>query len=564
MKMRIWTRGLLCTIAVIGLFLASCTTAAPPPGTVAPTTRTGTSGGAPPSPPAGPSATPKPSADQPRYGGTLAISAQQDPVSLDMHQESTYLVENVIQCAYNGVTQFDPRNPEEVIGDLAKSWEVSRDGLTYTFQLHNNVKFHDGSPLTSQDVQFSFERMTNPPRGIRSSRRPSLEAIEKVEAPSKDTVTFKLRYPASFFLSTISTGWIAVYSRAFVERKGDMKNDVLGTGPFKLKAYAQGTSLEYVKNADYFVSGRPYLDGITFYIVKDAGTRLAAFRTGQIKLTGPGASGLTPTDAETVRKTMPQAVLLSYPAFSRTEFLMHNQRKPWSDVRVRRAAHLAVDRQKAITVLEQGYGELGSEMPGKWGIPKEELLKMPGWRQPKDADLAEAKRLLAEAGYPDGFASKALVRAEKQFEELSVYVADQLAKIGIKLELDVKEPAVREKLQNEGAFEIHPRIGSLAYADPQDLARYWSPPRGGDWGQNQERSSDEKIWELLDKQARALDPAERKRIVRELDLRIIEVAAKPVVFWRTAIVGMWPEVKDRGQISGFFSFQKYQDVWLAK
>ncbi|MBI2907711.1 MAG: ABC transporter substrate-binding protein [Chloroflexi bacterium] len=573
-----YLRAPLAVLIALGLILASCAPTVAPTPTAKPAapaaqptskpapTKVGETKPAP-SPaakPAAPTPSPKPAADQPRYGGILNISAQADPISLDMQQESSYLVSSVVQCPYSGVTQFDSNDPEKMIGDLARNWDISKDGLTYTFSLNEGVKFHDGSPLSAEDIKFSFERMMRPPRGILAPRRADLAAVDRIEAPDKNTVKFLLKYPSGAFLNVISSGWMVVYSKAYVEKKGDMKKDVMGTGPYKLKNYSIGVSLEYVKNPDYFVKGRPYLDGIVFYIIKDAGTRLAAFRTGQVKLTGPGASGLTAPDAEIVKKTLPQAILMSYPAFSRTEIMMQNKQKPWDDVRVRRAVHLAIDRQLAITVLEQGYGELASHFPGDWGIPRDELLKMPGWRQPKDQDMADARKLLAEAGFPSGMTVKTLVRAEKQFEELSVFVADQLAKVGMKLELEVKDAAVRTDMLVKGTWEFHPRVASLAFPDPENVGRYWTKPIGDDWGQNWQRFTDEKVWELFDKQSRAGDPSERKKIVRELDLRLIELAAMPIVFWRTAIIGMWPEVKNRGKVAGFFSFQKYQDIWLAK
>ncbi|MBI2907639.1 MAG: ABC transporter substrate-binding protein [Chloroflexi bacterium] len=506
----------------------------------------------------------KPIAEQPTYGGILSVSCVGDPISFDLHQETASKVENVVSLAYNGLTQFDPKSPEDVIGDLAKSWTVSQDGLTYTFQLNENVKFQDGSPLSAQDVKVSYDRLINPPKNVSSPRRVDLMSLDRIDVVDKNSVRFTLKYVSSTFLGIISSGFMAIYSESFLDKKGDMKKDVMGTGPYKLKAYYPGTSLEYVKFTDYFVRGRPYLDGMTFYNIQDAGTRLAAFRTGRVKLTGPGPSGLTAADADIIRKTLPQVSLLSYPSFSHSNFLPHNQRKPWDDIRVRRAAHLAIDRQRAIEVLDQGYGELGSHMPGKWGIPKDELLKIPGWRQPKDQDIADAKRLLGEAGFPEGFAAKMLVNADKQFEDLAVYVADQFAKIGIKAQLDIRDFAVRTDLLRRGNFEIHPRIASLSFPDPENLARYWAAPVGDDWGTNWQRAADEKIWELFGKQARAIDPAERAKIVRELDLRMIDQAMMPVIYWRNAIMGWWPEVRDRGKVFGYFSFQKYQNIWLAK
>ncbi|MBI2907661.1 MAG: ABC transporter substrate-binding protein [Chloroflexi bacterium] len=551
---------------VFALLLLSCTP--PASQSIAPGAATAKPPESAPAPPAklpSPTVVPKlTSAEQSRYGGVLTISTTGDPYSLDMQQDTSYLLSNVVQAGYNGVTQFNPDSPEEIIRDLAKSWEVSKDGLTYTFDLHQNVKFHDGASFTAEDARFSFERMVRPPTGVLSPRRPDLAMIDKVEAPDKDTVKFILKYPSAAFVDVISSGWMVIYSRAFVEKKGHMKNDVMGTGPYSLKNYSAGISLEYVKNQGYFVKGRPHVDGIIFYIIKDSGTRLAAFRTGQVKLTGPGESGLNPASAEVVRRTLPQAVIVSYPSIANDNFIMNTTEKPWSDIRVRKAVHLAIDRQNAIIVLGEGYGQVGSNMPGKWGIPKEELEKMPGWRQPKDADVAEAKRLLAEAGYPNGFTIRTLVRAEKTFEQLSVYMADQLARIGIKLELDVKDAAVRTRLLTQGAFSSHAMMNSFAYPDPQNLVRLWAPPIGADWGSNWPRYHDERISELFDKQSGALDPKERARIVRELDLLMIDVAVRPVVWWKQYLLGMWPEVRGRGKLIGSISFQKYQDVWLAK
>ncbi len=273
-------KSALCTLAAVTLVMVSCAPAAvpPPAATTAPTQREAADS----KPAASPVATPKPSApieSGPRSGGVLTISSIGDPITFDMHQEISYLVSNVVQLAYSGLMQYNPESPAEGMGDLATTWDVSKDGLTYTFRLNPNVKFHDGSVLSADDASFSFERMINPPKGTLAPRRGDLATIDKVEAPDKSSVKFTLKYPSASFLDVISSGWMVVFSRAFVEKKGHMKNDIMGTGPYKLKTYSAGVSLDYVKNPDYFVKGRPYLDGITFYIIKDAGTRLAAFRT---------------------------------------------------------------------------------------------------------------------------------------------------------------------------------------------------------------------------------------------------------------------------------------------
>ena len=573
-------------LTVVSLFVASCSPSVQPTGkasspAAAPGATSVAKSGVPastPSPlqptavaktastpaPLPPTAVAKIAAGEPRYGGVLTISSQEDPVNFDLHQGAQN-GQAALMSAYNGLTQYDPDNPEEVIGDLAKSWDLSKDGLTLTFHLNENVMFHNGRPLTAEDARYSFERQINPPRGILAPRRSDLEAISKVEAPDKTTVRFTLKYPAGSVVPAMSTDWMAVYPKDLVEQKGHMKNDVMGTGPYKFKNYTAGISVENVRNADYFVKGRPYLDGITFYIIKDASTRLAALRTGQVKRSGLATSGLTPSDAETLKKTGSPVLVVPYNGMRFANFIINTQQQPWNDIRVRKAVHLGVDRQEAIGVLESGYGQIGSNFPGSWGIPQDELSKMPGFRQPKDADIAEAKRLLAEAGYPDGFRATMMVRAGREYENMGVFMADQLAKIGIKLDLDVKETAVRTTMLNQGTFGVHPHpSSSLAYPDPTNMTRYWTRPLGDDWGQNWQRSNDEKLWGLVDKQARAVDPAERRKMIRELDLAMIETGARPVIEWGMNLMGQSPEVKNTKPPLGWWAYWKFQNVWLAK
>ncbi|MBI2908810.1 MAG: ABC transporter substrate-binding protein [Chloroflexi bacterium] len=568
-------------LTVVSLLLASCSPAVAPtptPKPAAPAPSRAADATAPPKAAATPvagatappkpvalSPTPKPSGEQPRYGGVLTVSVPEDPIHFDLHQAIAGATANVLMCAYSGLTQNHPEKPQEIIGDLAKSWDLSKDGLTLTFQLHENVLFHNGRPLAAEDVRYSYERQINPPRGVVAPRRPNLEAINKVEAPDKATVRFTLAYPSGSLLAALGLGWMGIYSKELVEQKGHMKNDVMGTGPFKLKRYTPGISVEHVKFTDYFVKGRPYLDGITFYIIRDASTRLAALRAGQIKQTGLETGGLDPSDAEALRKTGSPVKAVPYNGMRFAQLIINTQQQPWSDVRVRQAVHLAVDRQAAISVLEQGYGQLGSNFPGEWGVPQDELTKVPGYRQPKDADIAEARRLLAEAGYPNGFRSAMLVRSGRAYEAMGVFMADQLARIDIKLDLEVKESAVRTTLLNQGNYKVHPHPSpSFHIYDPDNVARYWAKPVGDDWGQNWQRSTDQKIWDLLDKQARALDPAERKKLVRELDLRMTEVAARPVFYWGMNLMGQLPEVMNMNPPLGWYSGFKFQDVWLAK
>lgn len=504
--------------------------------------------------------TPKPAAKEPRYGGVLNISTYADLGSLDVQQESGSMGQAAIQSAYSGLLQFNPVEPDKIIGDLAETWEVDPAGTVFTFHLHKGVKFHDGSPLTADDVKFSLERLYNPPKDVISPRKETLAAIKEVATPDQDTVRVTLKFAQSSFLPMLSVGQVAVYPKKVVQAKGDMKKDVVGTGPFAFKEYSPGILYEVRRNPTYFVKGRPYLGGLRFYVLKDESTKLSAFRTGQIKLIDPTkAAGLMPSQLQIIHKEMPQATIVKYPSLSSQWLNMIVILPPFDDVRVRRAVKLAVDRQAAIKVLMEGEADIGGVFVSgsDWATPEAELLKLPGFRQPKDADIAEAKKLLAEAGFEKGFKTKILARA-KRTENVAVLMKEQLAKIGIELELVIQESSQFLEQIYKLAFPMVANPIGVRMTDPDEFTRYFASgasPRTG--------LKDDKLDRLFEEQSKALDPGTRKKIVRDIEAKLMDASATVVLFWERGKVAHWPEVKNyyRG---GVYNNNKLQDVWLAK
>ncbi|MFH1487246.1 MAG: ABC transporter substrate-binding protein [Chloroflexota bacterium] len=564
--------NLLSALSVFSLLLLSCAptvapTATPKPA-AAPTakpapaaTKPAAAPTTPAAKPAAPTPSPKAAAEQPRSGGILDTTLNSDMPSFDVQQETTNLTQTTVQSCYSGLLHFKPSEPDKIISDLAEKWETSADGTVHTFHLYKGVKFHDGSALTAEDVKFSLERIYNPPKGIRSPRKDSLSAIKALEALDSDTVKVTLKFAQGSFLPMLSVGQIVVYPKKVVEAKGDMKKDIVGTGPFMYKDYSLGTIFEVKKNPNYFIKERPYLDGLRFYVIKDESTRLAAFRTGQVRLLDPTwVAGLQPSQVQTIRKDMPQATIAQYPALSSRWLNMVVTLAPFTDVRVRRAVSLAVDRQAAIKVLQEGEAEIGTPFVSgsEWAIPEAELLKMPGFRQPKDADVAEAKKLLAEAGFPNGLKTKILARA-KYSDDMAVLLKEQLAKVGIELELVVQESAVfLDLIYKLGHPMVAQPIG-VRMTDPDEFTRYFASTGGSNWVALKDKDVDA----LFDKQSRAMDPAERKKLVRELEMKLLELSPSVALYWARGNIAYWPEVKNyyRG---GVFSNNKYQDVWLAK
>ncbi|MBI2908114.1 MAG: hypothetical protein HYX92_10730 [Chloroflexi bacterium] len=552
-------------LTVLGLLLTSCAPAAAPAPTVpakAVVEPTKPAAAATPSKPqaTAPAATPKPAGEQPRYGGVLNVASTTDPPSLDIQQETNYQVHLTMEVDYSGLLQYDPLQNDKMIGDLAEKWDLAPDGASYTFNLHKGVKWHDGSALTSEDVKFSLDRMRNPPTGVRSPMQPLLAAIKEIQTPDKDTVKIILNHPSPSIIAFLAIGQMVMYSKAAIESKGDMKKTAVGTGPYKFKAYNVGIDIQHVKNPDYFVKGRPYLDAINFYMIKDRGTRAAAFRTKKIHL-GTGWSGPTVAEAENLKKNFPEAIVQAYPSLVNHEVRPMTTKGPTADQRVRKAIYLAIDRQAAVKVVGQGEAWIGGPLPpyGPFGIPEADLLKLPGFRQPKDLDIAEAKRLLAEAGHPNGFKTEILGRPDAD-AEFAVFFKDQMAKIGIDGTVKLVDTALRNQLYAQRNFEITVITYGLKTLDPDDISRYFL--KGAP--QNYNDFYDEQVQKLFEQETRTIDFNERKKIVMELQNRLLDIGGSIIGLWQAQRASYWPDLKNYKPGISVYNLNKYQDVWLAK
>ncbi|MBI2906633.1 MAG: ABC transporter substrate-binding protein [Chloroflexi bacterium] len=510
-----------------------------------------------------PSPTPKPAADQPGYGGIVTKSTNRDAASFDVQREQGQDASATLFNVYQGLVRVHTTEHKKIVPELAEKWELSADGRVYTFKFYGGVKWHDGKPLTMEDVKYSLERMHNPKAFNTVSPRGQglLAAMESAEVVNEDTIRITTKYPSASFLGSLASGWVAIEPKHILVAKGDMRRDLIGTGPFKLKRFNPDISLELEKNPNYHVKGLPYLDGIQFFTIKDAATRFSAFRTGKVLMTFDGSAGLTPPEADIVRREMSdRAVVYEHDSQGRINVTFNMNRKPWNDVRVRKAVDLALDRQAAIRI-NGNRGVIGSIYVGPWGMKSDELAKLPGYRQPKDADLAEARKLLAEAGYPNGFKTTLVYRTGGATEQQGVIRKDQLARIGIDVELMPMEyAAVLERAQRRN-FDLL-AINWTDNMDDPDEALYTYYYTGG--GRNYGDFSDKEIDALIDKQARTVDAEARKVILAEVQRRIMAQAPMPISFWDVWQTGVWRQVKGYNPGPGIHPWGKLEGVWLAK
>lgn len=501
-----------------------------------------------------PAVSPTASGSQPRYGGTLTIAVAGDPANLDPVAKWPGSTDHdMIAPAYNGLVKYDPADNMKVVGDLAKSWTISPDGLTYTFLLNQGVKWHDGKPLTAQDVVDSIAL-------IRTTvfRKDFFGAVKSITAPDNTTVQMTLSRAQAAFIKAAAVEKNYIVAPHTVKTLGDLKTTAAGTGPFKFVSYAKGVQATLVKNPDYFVQGRPYLDGINVFPIADSATRIAQFRTNKVMLFG-ATSALSPGEADELKRAMPQANIQPYDIASLLAININTSSGPWQNVKVRKAVLLALDRNKANQVLGANAGRPAlSLIPPPYELTAAEFAALPGYRYPKDADIAEAKKLLTEAGYPTGFSTTILARADLTYlRDLSVYFADELTKIGIKATIEQADFGTYDSRRTKGAYEVLTARCGLFYADPDSAIPQLKP------GSCLTYTNDATLQGLMDEQSNTLDDRQRAVILHKVQERVAETVPHLATIWSVNFMPMGANLKDYKVGYSLHNNSMMQNVWLA-
>jgi peptide/nickel transport system substrate-binding protein len=333
----------------------------------------------------------------PKRGGTLEFAVVVEPGNYDCHANISFAFLHPVAPHYSTLLKFDAPNYPQIVGDLAESWNVSADRLTYTFKLRPNVFFHDGSKLTSADVKASYERIVRPPPGIVSARKVDYAAIASIETPDPRTVVFHLQWPEAAMLANFASPWNCIYSAA--KLAGDPqfpKTHILGTGAFVFGEHVKGQYWVGSRWDKYFQPGKPYLDGYRADFIT-GGAVMKGYKTGRI---AAEFRGITPVQRDELLEALGDRVEISEsPWLSNLLVAFNAKRPPFDDVRVRRALSLAIDRWGATAKL-QGSTFLkyvgGVMRPGSsMATPESELVTIPGFSRDVAASRDEARRLLA-------------------------------------------------------------------------------------------------------------------------------------------------------------------------
>ncbi len=506
-------------------------------------------------------------AEKPQYGGTLTFAVGTQPPTKDAHMADTFGLIHPCSPHYSILLKFDEDNYPKIIGDLAESWTISSDNKTYTFKIRRRVKFHDGSVLTSKDIKASYDKIIFPPSGVVSFRKAFYSAVEKVESPDDHTIVFRLKWPAASFLSSLASPWNFIYKAEILGKDPHWyEKNVMGTGPFKFVEHVSGSHWVGKRNEDYFVKGRPYLDGYRATFIEDTGARVAAVRGGRVMAE---FRGFSPSHISDMVHAMGDKIQIRESSMTTMATVVFNCKwKPFDDPRVRRAMALAVDHWEGARVLPKiatvkWAGALlrpGSE----YALTEGELVKITGFARDIEASRKEARRLLREAGVPEGFSFQLFNRPPAMpYEPVAVWVIDQWRKIGLN---------ATQKFLDRGPYFADARAGKFPvfiyaisdYVDEPDLQfiRFISDDKSA---MNYGHYTDRVLDELFLRQSQTMDPAERRKLCKQFQVRVLDEMAYiiPTLWWHR-MTPLLPKVKGVKLLPSHFLNQDLANVWLGK
>lgn len=471
------------------------------------------------------------STDAPARGGTVTFAVHlAEPSSFDCH--ATTAAGSIWRLAphYSSLLKLDPDSYPNVKGDLAKSWTVSPDNLTYTFNLHPNVKFHDGSALTATDVKVSYERMRKPGKNVVSMHQGLFSDVQSIEAPDPNTVVVKLAEPNAAMLQLLSMPFACVYSAKMLASDPEYPaKKVMGSGPFKFKSYEPGKSWEGERFSGYFKAQQPYLDGFRILAVAPPAA-VNALLSGQVHYL---MQGLTQADQARVKEARGDRVRLVNGDSTALQFwfAMNTQRPPLNDVRVRRALLLALDHTAGAKAMERfsAVNRVGGLVrPGsRYARSPAELQQLPGYGSDIAAARKEARRLLAEAGHPS---LKLTMVNAGIFSFLGVFAVDQLRQVGVTVDHRVVPGPQLYARRASGDYDLMLDNPPEFLDDPTAQFAYFAPFK--DNPSNSSRANDTRFMELYRAQSRELDPQARAERVKALEAYLLEQAYVLPLFWQ--------------------------------
>ena len=509
-------------------------------------------------------------AQTPKTGGILTFVVASSIPSYDGHRETTFGVVHPLAPFYSLLIRVNPENPSapEFVCDLCAGTvpAPTNDGKTYTFKLVEGVKFHDGTPLTSADVKATFDKIIFPPENVPSARKAFYSMVESVAAPDPTTVVFNLKFASGAFLPALADPFNWIYSKKDLDTHGYEwhTRNVHGSGPFVFVNHVAGSGLEGKKNPNYHHKGQPYLDGFKSIEAPKMAVRLQAIRGDRAAIE---FRGFPPKARDDLVKALGDQITVQESDWNCSLLITPNQlRKPFDDPRVRKALTLALDRWAGseylsqIAIVKTVGGVVFPNHP--LAASETELTRIAGYGKDINANRAEAKKLLAEAGQSNLTFEFSNRGVDQPYTVVGTWALDQWAQIGAKVtQKIIPTGPFYDMLRKTKDFDVAMDFNCQSVVNPLADVSKFLPSGGSNYGNYE----DPIMEDLFVKMNQSGSEAEQYALMRRYENRVLDEAAHMMLtLWWYKINPHRSYVKGWKIAPSHYLNQQLDNVWLDK
>jgi peptide/nickel transport system substrate-binding protein len=494
-----------------------------------------------------------------KAGGVMKVYFFDSPATMSIHEESTIAGQGPMMGVFNNLVMYDPEVPQSglksIVPDLATSWSWDEPRTQLSFKLRPGVRWHDGKPFTARDVKCTFDLLQGQPVNGETLRVNPRKAwygnLVEVVAKADDEVAFRLKRPQPAFIALLASGFTAIYPCHV--SPVEMRRRPVGTGPFKFVEFKPNEIIRVARNPDYWKKDRPWLDGIEYRIMKSGSTGMLAFVAGTVDITSPYF--LQVPVLNDIKAQAPHAVCKLMATNVQRNVLINREALPFNKPELRRAVALTIDRKAFIDTLTQGAGSIGGAMlappEGIWGMPPEVVQKLPGYGPDVAANRAEARKIMEAAGYGPNIKLK-----------LKVILIDQLKQIHIDAELEPIDTTAWFPKVRRHDYTLGANLTGNGIDDP-DQAFYEGYSCGSE--NNYDGYCNPEIEKAIDAQSMEADQEKRKLMVWDIERRLAEDVARPVLYHNRSGTCWQPYVKGyTPMVNSIYNGMRMEQVWLDR
>jgi peptide/nickel transport system substrate-binding protein len=505
-----------------------------------------------------------------KSGGTLRITHRDNPPSASIHEEATISTVMPFMSVFNNLVVFDPKTkqnrPDTIIPDLAESWAWGDEGKTLTFKLRSGVKWHDGKPFTSADVKCTWDGLIgkNEARLRKNPRKAWYFNLKDVTVQGDQEVTFHLGRAQPSFLTMLAGAFSPVYPCHV--NAATMRTKPIGTGPFKFVEFRQNEGMKLAKNPDYWKPGLPYLDAIEFTIIPNRSTSVLAFVSGKFDMTF--TAELSFPVMKELQAQSPSAICEMLPTNTQANLLVNREKPPFDDARIRRVLSLTLDRKAFIDILSEGNSDIGATMlpspQGLWGMSPAFLATVPGYDPNVAGRREEARKIMKELGYGPEKTLKLKVSTRNipSYRDPAVILIDHLKQVYVEGELEPLDTPVWYARMLRKDYSIGLNVQGVGIDDP-DVVFFETFSCGSE--RNYTNYCNPELEKLFHQQSQMTDFEKRRALVWEIDKKLQEDGARPVISHGRGATCWHPQVKGVNiAVNTIYNHWRFETVWLDK